>query len=166
MKLLSLLFNQVTYEGWHKMWESGPHGLPEADIRWLKEDAERGLFQPQMSFEDKHKKIRKRKVLKSDRMWFYPPEFPGVVVGGGVPSADSFFHGRVFFWRPVGVWGYSLQTALRAILWPKYGGRSRRATVRSTCKERTSTPPSSASSTNLVGSQVSQTGVVSFCFSV
>lgn len=109
MKLLSLLFNQVTYEGWHKMWESGPHGLPEADIRWLKEDAERGLFQPQMSFEDKHRKIRKRKVLKSDRMWFYPPEFPGVVVGGGVPSADSFFHGRVFFWRPVGVWGYSLR---------------------------------------------------------
>ena len=64
MKLLSLLFNQVTYEGWHKMWESGHHGLPEADIRWLKEDAERGLFQQQMSFEDKHGTIKKRKVLK------------------------------------------------------------------------------------------------------
>ena len=109
MKLLSLLFNQVTYEGWHKMWESGHHGLPEADIRWLKEDAERGLFQQQMSFEDKHGKIKTRKVLKRDRMWFHPPEFPGVVVGGGVPLADSFFHSRVFFWRPVGVWGYSLR---------------------------------------------------------
>lgn len=28
---------------------------------------------------------------------------------GGVPSADSFFRSRVFFWRPVGVWGYSLR---------------------------------------------------------
>ena len=86
MKVLSLLFNQVTYEGWHRMWESGPKGLPE------KEDADRGLFQHQMSFEDKFGIIRKRKV----------------VVGGGVPSADSFFHSRVFPWRPASVWGYSL----------------------------------------------------------
>ena len=30
-------------------------------------------------------------------MWFHPPEFPGVVVGGGVPSADAFFNSRMFF---------------------------------------------------------------------
>ena len=80
MKLLSLLFNQVTYEGWHKMWESGPHGLPEADIRWLKEDAERGLFQPQMSFEWPNV------VLSTWISWS----------GGGRRSGP----GRLFFSRP------------------------------------------------------------------
>ncbi|KAL2083534.1 hypothetical protein ACEWY4_021307 [Coilia grayii] len=41
-------------------------------------------------------------------MWFNTPEFPGVV-GGSVPSADAFFRHRVFFWRPVGVWRYSVR---------------------------------------------------------
>ncbi|XP_028296831.1 uncharacterized protein LOC114458609 isoform X2 [Gouania willdenowi] len=88
------------------MWESDLHGLPSADIKWLKEDS--GLFQKIMSYEDTHGKVRKRMVLKDDRMWFHPPESPGVVAGG-VPSADCFFHSRLFFWRPVGVWGYSLR---------------------------------------------------------
>ncbi|XP_059384593.1 uncharacterized protein LOC132118638 [Carassius carassius] len=90
------------------MWESGPYGLTSADITWLKEDAERGLFQRAKSYKDKHGSTRWRKVLKENRMWFHPPEFPGVVEGK-VPSADSFFHGSVFFWRPVGVWRYSLR---------------------------------------------------------
>ncbi|XP_056466223.1 uncharacterized protein LOC130405218 isoform X1 [Gadus chalcogrammus] len=93
--------SQVSFEGWHKQWESGPQGLPSADVKWLKEDADRGLF--------KNLTIARRKILKEDRMWFHPPEIPGVVVGGGVPSADAFFRSRVFFWRPVGVWGYSLR---------------------------------------------------------
>ncbi|XP_057709694.1 uncharacterized protein LOC130927717 isoform X2 [Corythoichthys intestinalis] len=42
-------------------------------------------------------------------MWFYPPEPPGVARAGGVLLADSFFRSRVFFWRPVGVWGYSVR---------------------------------------------------------
>ncbi|XP_056321435.1 uncharacterized protein LOC130235081 isoform X2 [Danio aesculapii] len=42
--------SEVSFEGWHKMWESGLHGLPSADILWLKEDAERGLFQMAMSY--------------------------------------------------------------------------------------------------------------------
>nr|XP_009301978.1 uncharacterized protein LOC101884057 [Danio rerio] len=100
--------SEVLFEGWHKMWESGLHGLPSADILWLKEDAERGLFQRAMSYKDKHGNRKWRKVLKDDRMWFHPPEFPGVVEGK-VPSADSFFHSSVFFWRPVGVWRYSLR---------------------------------------------------------
>lgn len=107
-KVLSLLSYQVTFEGWHKMWESGPNGLPKADIQWLKEDDERGLFQREMSYREKHGNTKKRKVLKADRMWFHPPECPGMV-GGRTPSADSFFRSRVFFWRPVGVWGYSLR---------------------------------------------------------
>lgn len=98
---------QVTLEGWHKMWESGPNGLPQADIQWLKEDEQRGLFQTENSYEDKHGKQRKRKVLKNDRMWYHNPECPGMV-GTKVPSADSFFRSSVFFWRPVGVWRYSL----------------------------------------------------------
>ncbi|XP_056467373.1 uncharacterized protein LOC130406032 isoform X2 [Gadus chalcogrammus] len=75
--------SQVSFEGWHKQWESGPQGLPSADVKWLKEDADRGLF--------KNLTIARRKILKDDRMWFHPPEIPGVVVGGGVPSADAFF---------------------------------------------------------------------------
>ena len=83
MTVLSLFFHQVSFEGWHKQWESGPHGLPSADVKWLREDADRGLF--------KNLTIARRKILKDDRMWFHPPEIPGVVVGGGVPSADAFF---------------------------------------------------------------------------
>ncbi|XP_056879706.1 uncharacterized protein LOC130520133 isoform X1 [Takifugu flavidus] len=99
---------EVTYEGWHKMWESAPNGLPQADVAWLKEDETNGLFQRPASFQDKYGKMKWRKVLKDDRMWFHPPEVPGVV-GRTVPSADSFFRSRVFFWRPVGVWRYSLR---------------------------------------------------------
>ncbi|KAK1898300.1 Tethering factor for nuclear proteasome sts1 [Dissostichus eleginoides] len=46
--------------------------------------------------------------MKSDRMWFYPPETPGFV-GGGLPTPQLFFRSRVFVWRPVGVWRYSLK---------------------------------------------------------
>ncbi|XP_059377572.1 uncharacterized protein LOC132113680 [Carassius carassius] len=80
---------EVTLEGWHKMWESGPNGLTSADITWLKEDAERGLFPRAMSYKDKHGSTRWRKVLKDNRMWFHPPEFPEVVEGK-IPSADPF----------------------------------------------------------------------------
>ncbi|XP_029980231.1 uncharacterized protein LOC115412079 [Sphaeramia orbicularis] len=99
---------QVSLEGWHKAWETPPHGLPPADVKWLKEDSQRGLFQAEVLYRDKYSKVRKRRVLKDDRMWFFPPEPPGLV-RGGIPSADAFFHARVFFWRPVGVWGYSLR---------------------------------------------------------
>lgn len=73
-----------------------------------KEDEDRGLFQKAMSYQNKHGNRRWRKVLKDDRMWFLLPELPGVVEGK-VPSADSFFHSSVFFWRTVGVWRYSLR---------------------------------------------------------
>lgn len=78
------------------MWESGPNGLPAADVGWLKEDEERGLFQRATSYKDKYGQTRWRKVLKDDRMWFHPAEFPGVVEGK-VSSADSFYHSPVFF---------------------------------------------------------------------
>lgn len=99
--------SEVIYEGWHKMWESDPNGLPKVD-KWLKEDEKNGLFKRAASFHDKHSQTKWRNVLKNDRMWFNPPEMPGVL-GGTVPSADSFFHSQVFFWRPVGVWHYSLR---------------------------------------------------------
>ncbi|XP_067257017.1 uncharacterized protein [Chanodichthys erythropterus] len=88
------------------MWESAPNGLPTADIGWLKEDEEKGLFQRATSSKDKHGNTRWRKFLKDDRMWFHPPEFPGVVEWK-VPSADTFYYSPVFFWRPVRVWHYS-----------------------------------------------------------
>ncbi|XP_062393947.1 uncharacterized protein LOC134082321 [Sardina pilchardus] len=100
--------SEMKYEGWHKMWESGSYGLPTPDQQWLKEDEERGLFQKPMSYVDKNGRTRWRRILKDDRMWFFPPETPGVV-GGRVPSADGFFKSRVFFWRPVGVWRYGLR---------------------------------------------------------
>lgn len=90
------------------MWESPIHGLPPQDLKWLKEDEQRGLFQKPMQYQDKHGRTRWRRVLKDNAMWFCPPEAPGTV-GGRVPSADVFFQSRVFFWRPVGVWRYSLR---------------------------------------------------------
>ncbi|TWW53796.1 uncharacterized protein LOC130520478 isoform X2 [Takifugu flavidus] len=63
---------KVTYEGWHKMWESAPNGLPQADVAWLKEDETNELFQRAASFQDKHGKMKWRKVLKDDRRWFQP----------------------------------------------------------------------------------------------
>ncbi|TWW74013.1 hypothetical protein D4764_14G0000140 [Takifugu flavidus] len=64
---------KVTYEGWHKMWESAPNGLPQADVAWLKEDETNELFQRAASFQDKHGKMKWRKVLKDDRRWFQQP---------------------------------------------------------------------------------------------
>jgi hypothetical protein len=40
----------VAYEGWHKSWESQPTGLPEADIKWLRDDHEFGMFQPMQTY--------------------------------------------------------------------------------------------------------------------
>lgn len=99
---------QITLEGWQKVWETGQHGLSAENVAWLKEDEERGLFQKAMSYQDRRGMTRWRKVLKDDQMWFYPRECPGVV-GGSAPSADSFFRNRVFMWRPVSVWRYSLR---------------------------------------------------------
>ncbi|KAK0138576.1 hypothetical protein N1851_024888 [Merluccius polli] len=41
--------NDITFEGWHKMWESSVNGLPAEDLKWLKEDDDRGLFQKPMT---------------------------------------------------------------------------------------------------------------------
>ncbi|KAL2084546.1 hypothetical protein ACEWY4_020064 [Coilia grayii] len=99
----------ISFEGWHKSWEAEETGLPKQDIKWLKEDDDRGLFQQAQPFTDKYGRKRWRKVLRADKMWFNPPEMPGVVEGSSVPVADSFFRNRVFFWRPVGVWRYSVR---------------------------------------------------------
>ncbi|XP_038592776.1 uncharacterized protein LOC119916884 [Micropterus salmoides] len=46
--------------------------------------------------------------MKSDRMWFYPPEPPGCV-GGALLTPQLFSRSCVFVWCPVGVWRYSLK---------------------------------------------------------
>lgn len=72
--------------------------IPKADIMWLKEDEEKGLFQRTMSYKDKYGNTRWRKVLKDDRMWFHPPEFPGVMEGESLLSRlllqQPFFFSR------------------------------------------------------------------------
>ena len=65
------------------------------------------MFQATQTFKDVKGNLRLRRVLKTDSMWFYPPDPPGVVKAS-VPKPEAFFHNRVFFWRPVGVWGYQL----------------------------------------------------------
>ncbi|KAK7131740.1 hypothetical protein R3I93_018338 [Phoxinus phoxinus] len=97
----------VELEGWVRLWEDS-QGIPSSDIPWLKEDGERGLFTPVQTYKDIKGIIRRRRVLKSDRMWFYPPEPPGFV-SGGIPTPQAFFRGRFFFWRPIGVWRCSLK---------------------------------------------------------
>jgi hypothetical protein len=99
----------VSYEGWHKSWESQPTGLPEADIKWLRDDHEFGMFQPMQIYTVAATgESRKRFVLKKDRMWFHPPEPPGVITQAP-RTPHAFFRARVFFWRPVGVWRYSIR---------------------------------------------------------
>ncbi|KAL0963393.1 hypothetical protein UPYG_G00305780 [Umbra pygmaea] len=96
----------VELEGWMRPWEES-NGIPFADIPWLKEDSERGLFTTVQLYKDIKGVIRRRRVLKS-RMWFYPPEPPGFV-SGGIPTPHAFFRSRFFFWRPIGVWRCSLK---------------------------------------------------------
>ncbi|KAG9269802.1 hypothetical protein AMEX_G16867 [Astyanax mexicanus] len=98
---------KVELEGWVRLWEK-PNGIPPADISWLKEDTERGLFTSVQVYKDNAGLFKRRRVMRSDRMWFYPPEPPGYV-RSGVPSPQPFFRNRVFVWRPVGVWRYSLK---------------------------------------------------------
>lgn len=98
---------QVELEGWVRSWEN-PHGVPSADISWLKEDTERGLFTAVQIFKHKSGQLKRRRVIKSDRMWFYPPE-PPRYVKGAAPTPHLFFRSCVFVWRPVGVWRYSLK---------------------------------------------------------
>nr|XP_055036624.1 uncharacterized protein LOC129423839 [Misgurnus anguillicaudatus] len=98
---------QVDLEGWVRLWEN-PNGIPPADLSWVKEDTERGLFGPIQVYSNKDGVLKRRRVLKSDRMWFYPPDPPGYI-SGTVPTPHLFFRGRIFVWRPVGVWKYSLK---------------------------------------------------------
>ena len=97
---------QVELEGWVRGWEN-PNGIPSADLSWLKEDRERGMFSHVQTYKDVSGQLRRRRVMKSDRMWFYPPEPPGYV-SGAPPTPQLFFRSRVFSWRPVGVWRYTL----------------------------------------------------------
>ncbi|XP_073709426.1 uncharacterized protein [Misgurnus anguillicaudatus] len=99
--------SSVELEGWVRLWEDS-NGIPSADIPWLKEDSERGLFTPVQIYKDTKGVIQRRRVLKSDRMWFYPPEPPGFV-SGGIPNPEAFFRRRFFFWHPIGVWRCSLK---------------------------------------------------------
>ncbi|XP_078785892.1 uncharacterized protein LOC144981585 [Oryzias latipes] len=97
----------VELEGWVRLWED-PNGIPPADVNWLKEDTERGLFTAVQTYKDVSGHLKRRRVMKSDRMWFYPPEPPGFI-SAGLPAPHLFFRSRVFVWRPVGVWRYSLK---------------------------------------------------------
>ncbi|XP_045927014.1 uncharacterized protein LOC123984448 isoform X1 [Micropterus dolomieu] len=97
----------VELEGWVRLWEN-PNGIPNVDISWLKEDTERGLFTPVQIYKDNTGLFKRRRVMKSDRMWFYPPEPPGCV-GGALPTPQLSSQSCVFVWCPVGVWRYSLK---------------------------------------------------------
>ncbi|KAL7827241.1 hypothetical protein SRHO_G00329590 [Serrasalmus rhombeus] len=80
----------VELEGWVRLWEDSS-GIPSADISWLKEDTERGLFTPVQIYRDNTGLFKRRRVMKSDRMWFYPPDPPGYI--GGVCQLLSHFFG-------------------------------------------------------------------------
>jgi len=104
--IYNFLSSQINLECWSKTWECEPGAVPAADRDWLRDDQEHGLFGAVQVYKDINGDYRKRRVLKCDRMWFYPPEYPGFVAGTP-PSADQFFQSKIFFWQPVGVWGYS-----------------------------------------------------------
>ncbi|XP_016358639.1 uncharacterized protein LOC107701190 [Sinocyclocheilus anshuiensis] len=97
----------VELEGWVRLWEN-PNGIPPADLSWVKDDPERGLFGPIQAYRDNTGVLKRSRALKSDRMWFYPPEPPGYI-SGPLPTPHLFFRSRVFVWQPVGVWKYLLK---------------------------------------------------------
>ncbi|XP_028982833.1 uncharacterized protein LOC114841837 [Betta splendens] len=97
----------VELDGWVRLWEK-PDGIPSADIHWLKEDTTRGMFTAVHVYKDNTGVLKRRRVMASDRMWFYPPE-PPAYVGGVLPGPQLFFRSRLFVWRPVGVWRCSLK---------------------------------------------------------
>ncbi|XP_034035737.1 uncharacterized protein LOC117518641 [Thalassophryne amazonica] len=103
----ALTDSSVELEGWVRSWEN-PNGIPSADLSWIKEDTERGLFGPIQTYKGNTGVLKRRRVMKSDRMWFYPPEPQGYATGG-VPTPHLFFRSRIFVWRPVGVWRCSLK---------------------------------------------------------
>lgn len=99
---------QVDLEGWVRLWENH-NGIPPADLSWvMKDHTERGLFSPIQVYQNSASLFKRRRVMKSDRMWCYPPEPPGNV-SGSVPTPHLFFHGRIFVWRAFWVWKYSLK---------------------------------------------------------
>ena len=68
---------QVEIEGWVRLWEN-PNGIPSVEVSWLKEDIERGLH-PSTYVQGHHWRtqkegitglLKRRQVIKSDRMWF------------------------------------------------------------------------------------------------
>ncbi|XP_034147114.1 uncharacterized protein LOC105008188 [Esox lucius] len=83
----------VELEGWVRLWEN-PNGIPSADISWLKNHNERGLFTPVQIYKDNTGVFRRRQVMKSDCMWFYPEGPPGHV-RGAPPTPQLFFRSRV-----------------------------------------------------------------------
>lgn len=104
-----IICSQITIEGWCKSWDDDScSAIPRPDRGWLRDDVERGMFAPIQVYKDTNGEYKKRRTLKTDRMWFYPPECPGVV-HGSPPSPDCFFRSRLCFWRPVGVWKYSIR---------------------------------------------------------
>lgn len=97
----------VELDGWVRLWEDS-NGIPSADIPWLKEDSERGLFMAIQIYKDIKGVIRKRRILKSDRMWFYPPSHPASLEAAS-PLHRPFSCRRFFFWHPIRVWWCSLK---------------------------------------------------------
>ncbi|XP_054650755.1 uncharacterized protein LOC129191426 [Dunckerocampus dactyliophorus] len=65
-------------------------------------------FAPIKAYKDNAGVLKHRRLMKSDRMWFHPPEAPGYI-GGALPNPAVFFRGRMFVWHPVGVWRCSLK---------------------------------------------------------
>ncbi len=107
-----ITFSVLTYfrSSWRVGCDCGniPMAIPPADLSWVKDDTERGLFGPIQVYRDNTGVLKRSRVLKSDRMWFYPPEPPGYI-SGTLPTPHLFFGSRVFVWQPVGVWKYLLK---------------------------------------------------------
>lgn len=88
-------------EGWQKSWNETTHGIAAANMRWLKDSCEYGLFKTAKPYKNTKGEIIERKIFK-EQLEFTPPPIP-TVIKGSVPNMFGFFTTTVFFWRPVGV---------------------------------------------------------------
>jgi hypothetical protein len=95
----------VVLEGWQKFWEEPQPGqtlgIPPANIKWLKEGMEHGLYERVKPFKNSKGEVIVKRILHN-KMEFYPPPIPSSIKGA-VPNMLAFFTTPVFFWRPVGV---------------------------------------------------------------
>ncbi|KAL7880419.1 hypothetical protein SRHO_G00026730 [Serrasalmus rhombeus] len=99
-----LRHGQVELEGWVHLWEN-PNDIPSTDNFLAQRGHQKRAVQ---IYRDNTGLFKRGRVMKSDCIWFYPPEPPSSI-RGGLPTPRHFFRAESMCLHTVGVWRYSLK---------------------------------------------------------